>query len=179
VLFTLNIVGNEGAVLPSTLLASSSGRAIVGGHILAGTLVGLPITAGAVVLIGFLSPLSTISVLSLTFGTLLVGTAAAAIATGIGAALPRYESVSVSRSRKAIIPSTLAFIGYSLVIAIVSLPLLLGHSRLVGQWISSLVGISSVAVGLGGLAVAAILSATLGSVSALYARQRVDRFQFD
>jgi hypothetical protein len=178
-LFTLNIVGNEGAVLPSTLLAPSPGRAVVGGHILAGALVGLPITAAAVVVVGFLSPLSTMAVLSLTLGSLLVGTAAAAIATGIGAALPRYEAVSVSRSRKAIVPSTLAFIGYSLLIGLVSLPLLVGHSRLVGQWISSTLGIPSVAVGVGGLVVTVILAAAFSLVSALYARRRVDRFQFD
>lgn len=178
-LFTLNILGNEGSVLPSTLLTAAPSRAIVGGHIVAGALIGLPLTGAAVVVLGLVSPLSGVTVGSLTVGTLLVGTASAAIATGIGAALPRYEAVSVSRSRKAIIPSTLAFVIYSVVVGIVSLPLLIGHSRIVGQWTTSTLGVSSAVLGGVGLLAAVTLAAAFGLVSVLYARRRVDRFQFD
>jgi hypothetical protein len=178
-LFTLNIVGNEGSVLPSTLLAPEPGRAIIGGHIAAGTLVGLPMTAGAVAVLGVLSPQPLWAVATLTLGSLLLVVAAAAIATGIGAALPRYEAVSVSRSRKAIVPSTLAFVAYSLVIGLVSLPLVAGHSRLVAEFVTSMVGLPRFGLALAGIVVSTALAAAFSLVAVLYARRRIDRFQFD
>jgi len=178
-LFTLNVVGNEGSVLPSTLLAPEPGRAIVGGHIAASTLVGLPATAGAVAVLGVLSPLPGWVVGTLTLGSLLLVVAAAAIATGIGAALPRYEAVSVSRSRKAIVPSTFAFVVYSLVVGLVSLPLVVGHSQLAAEFITSTVGLPRIGLVLAGIAVSTVLAAAFSLVSVLYARRRVDRFQFD
>ena len=66
-----------------------------------------------------------------------------------------------------------------LVVGIVSVPLLVGHSRFVGQLISSTVGVSPVAVAVAGLLVSVVLAATFGLISAFYARQRVDRYQFD
>jgi len=178
-LFTLNVVGNEGSVLPSTLLAPDPGRAIVAGHIAAGALVGLPATGVAVAVLGILSPQPGWAVATLTLGSLLLVVAAAAIATGIGAALPRYEAVSVSRSRKAIVPSTFAFVVYSLVIGLVSLPLVVGHSQLAAEFITSTVGLPRIGLALAGIAVSTVLAAAFGLVSVLYARRRVDRFQFD
>ncbi|MEA1930488.1 MAG: hypothetical protein U9O06_02950 [Euryarchaeota archaeon] len=178
-LFTLNVVGNEGSVLPSTLLAPDPGRAIIGGHIAAGTLVGLPATAAAVALLGVLSPQPLWAVATLTLGSLLLVVAAAAIATGIGAALPRYEAVSVSRSRKAIVPSTLAFLLYSIVIGLVSLPLVVGHSHIIASAVTSTLGLPRTGLALAGLVVSTVLAASCGLVSVLYARRRVDRFQFD
>ena len=178
-LFTLNVVGNEGSVLPSTLLAPDPGRAIVGGHIAAGALVGLPVTGTAVVVLGVLSPLPGWVVGTLTLGSLLLVVASAAIATGIGAALPRYEAVSVSRSRKAIVPSTFAFVAYSVVVGLVSLPLVVGHSQLAAEFVASTVGPARVTLTVGGIVVSTVLAASFSLVSVLYARRRVDRFQFD
>ena len=178
-LFTLNVVGNEGSALPSTLLAPDPSRAIVVGHITAGALVGLPLTGIAVAVLGVLSPQPMWVVATLTVGSLLLVVAAAAIATGIGAALPRYEAVSVSRSRKAIVPSMFAFVAYSLMIGLVSLPLVAVHSRLVAEFVTSTVGLPRIGLALAGIAVSAVLAAAFGLVSVLYARRRVDRFQFD
>jgi len=178
-LFTLNVVGNEGAVLPSTLLAPEPGRAIIGGHIAAGALVGLPLTGIAVAVLGVLSPQPMWVVATLTVGSLLLVVASAAIATGIGAALPRYEAVSVSRSRKAIVPSTFAFVAYSLVVGLVSVPLVVGHSQWVATYVASTIGPARVTLTVGGIVVSTVLAAAFGLVSVLYARRRVDRFQFD
>ena len=174
-LFTLNVVGNEGSVLPSTLLAPAPGRALVGGHIAASTLIGLPLTGLAVAVTGLASPLSGTTVATLTVGSLLVAATAGPIATGIGALLPRYEAVSVSRSSEAVIPSTLAFGVYSAVIVIVALPLVAGHVSLVAGFI----GVSQTVIAAVGIGVSTVLGAVVGAVSTGYAIQRVDRFQFE
>jgi len=174
-LFTLNVVGNEGSVLPSTLLARAPGRALVGGHVAASALVGLPVTGLAVAATGVVSPLSVGAVATLTVGSLLVAATAGPIATGIGALLPRYEAVSVSRSSEAVIPSTLAFAVYSAVIGIVAVPLVVGHVPFVVEFL----GVSAVVIAAAGIGVSTVIGAVLGAVSVGYAIQRVDRFQFD
>lgn len=178
-LFTLNIIGNEGSVLPSTLLSPSPGRAIVGGHIAAGALLGVPIAGGVVAVLGVLSPFSWMFVATLTVGTLVVTTASGAIASGIGAALPRYEAVSVTRSRTAIVPSTFAFVSYSVAIVIVSFPLVGGHSRTLSNLIESTLGIPPLVVALTGVVVTATLAASFSLVSVIYAVRQVERHQFD
>ena len=178
-LFSLNIVGNEGALLPATLLTPSPSRALVGGHIAAGALVGLPVTAAAVAVLAILSPQPQWAVLTLTVGSLLLAAAAGPIATGIGAAMPRHEAVSVSRSRTAIIPSTLAFIGYSVLIALLSLPIVAAHSLIVGEFVVSAVGIPPVALGVASLILTAVVAAAFGLVSVLFGVRQVKRFQFD
>ncbi len=174
-LFTLNVVGNEGSVLPSTLLAPNPGRALVGGHIAASALVGLPLTGVAVAATGLVSPLSGAAVATLTIGSLLVAATAGPIATGIGALLPRYEAVSVSRSSEAVIPSTFAFGIYSVVIGIVALPLVVGHVSAVAGFLA----VPPVAIAAVGIGVSTVVGAVLGAVSTGYAIQRVDRFKFD
>ncbi|WP_187290140.1 MULTISPECIES: hypothetical protein [unclassified Natrinema] len=48
-LFALNVVGNEGAALPATLLSRAPGRALVVGHVVAGVFLVGPVTLVAVV----------------------------------------------------------------------------------------------------------------------------------
>ena len=178
-LFTLNVVGNEGAVLPATVLSPTPARALVGGHIAAGALVGLPVTALAVAVLGVLGPQSLTSVATLTVGTAVAAGCAGPIATGIGAAFPRHEAVSVSRSRKAIIPSTFAFVIYSLVVSIVALPLLLTHTGLVTHLVADTLGFSPIVLGGGGIVVTAVLGVAFGLFSFLYARRTVENYRME
>lgn len=178
-LFSLNIIGNEGVLLPSTLLAPDPGRAIVGGHIAAGALVTLPVTAIAVVVLGVLSPLAAGSVLTLAVGTVGVGIGAAGIASGIGAAFPRHEAVSVSRSKKAIIPSTLSFVLYTVAVGIGMLPLLISHVPFVAGFGASTLGVPAVGISAAGALVASVLTGVVAAVSTLYAIQRVERYQIE
>ena len=76
-------------------------------------------------------------------------------------------------------PSTLAFVAYSLVVGLVSLPLVAGHSQFVASFVTSTVGLPRISLALAGIAVSTVLAAAFGLVSVLYARRRVDRFQFD
>jgi len=178
-LFTLNVVGNEGAVLPATVLSPAPARALIGGHIAAGALVGLPATVLAVAALGVAGPQSPASVVTLTAGTVVVAGCAGPIATGIGAALPRHEAVSVSRSRKAIIPSTFGFAVYSLVVGIVALPLLITHTGIITTLVANTVGISAVVLGSVGIAITAVLGVAFGLFSVLYALRTVESYRFD
>jgi len=178
-LFTLNVVGNEGAVLPATVLSPDPARALVGGHIAAGALVGLPATVLAVTVLGIAGPQSLTTVATLTVGTVVAGGCAGPIATGIGAAFPRHEAVSVSRSRKAIIPSTFAFVIYSLVVSIVALPLLVTHTGLITHLVGDTLGISPTVFGGVGIAITAVLGVAFGLFSFLYARRTVEDYRME
>ena len=178
-LFTLNVVGNEGAVLPATVLSPAPARALVGGHIAAGALAGLPTTALAVTALGIAGPQSLTTVATLTAGTVVVAGCAGPIATGIGAAFPRHEAVSVSRSRKAIIPSTFAFVIYSLVVSIVALPLLITHTGLISHLVSDVFGISPTVFGGVGVGITAVLGVAFGLFSFLYARRTVEGYRME
>jgi hypothetical protein len=178
-LFTLNIVGNEGAVLPATVLSPDPARALVGGHLVAGALLGLPATTLAVAALGIAGPQSLTSVVTLTVGTVVMVVCAGPIATGVGAAFPRHEAVSVSRSRKAIIPSTFAFVVYSLVVSIVALPLLITHTGLITHLVADTLGVSPVVFGGVGIVITAVLGVAFGLFSFLYARRTVEGYRME
>ncbi|WP_121744994.1 hypothetical protein [Natronorubrum halophilum] len=178
-LFTLNVVGNEGAVLPTTLLGAVPGRTLVSGHAVAGTLLVAPVTVVATVVLGLSSPHAVTAVGTLALSALVLSLCAGPIATGIGAAFPRFEAVSVSRSRKAIVPSLLAFTVYSVVLGVVALPALLGHSSFVADAFASLLGTSTVVIGLAGVAVTALIAGLLGVLSAYYAIRSVESFHLE
>lgn len=178
-LFSLNVLGNEGAVLPATLLANNLGQRLVVGHSVAGALIGVPLTAGATVTLGIASPHSPMSVITLTASALVLTLCTGAIASGVGVVFPRFEEVSVSRSRKAIVPSTLAFVVYSIVLILVALPTIIGHSVTVGHAIDSWLGVPQPTLRLAGTALSGTLGVGFGAVSAAYAVRSVDGFRFD
>ncbi|WP_423743705.1 hypothetical protein V5735_11810 (plasmid) [Haladaptatus sp. SPP-AMP-3] len=113
---TLNPLGDEGSMLPVTLISSIRGREFVKGHVLAVTVVGLPIVVLATAITGFLSPLGLTRWLSLTGLSVLLGLAGAVVAIGIGTTFPRFGEVNVTKSRTAVVPSKTAFATYSLVV---------------------------------------------------------------
>lgn len=178
-LFSLNVLGNEGAVLPATLLADDAGRRLVIGHALAGALIGVPLSVGATVALSVASPHSFTSVITLTVSAVMLTVSAGAIASGVGVVFPRFEEVSVSRSTKAIVPSILAFAVYSIVLILVALPTLLGHSVLVGHVIESWLGFSQGTLRLSGTVLSGILGIGVGAVSVVYAIRSVDEFRFE
>jgi len=118
-LFALNVVGQEGAALPVTLL-SEAPSAHWSPDTSSGALLIAPITVAATVTAGILSPHSVPVVASLGVSALVLSAVSGAIGTGIGVGLPRFEAVSVSRSTKAIVPSAFAFAIYSVAVLIVA-----------------------------------------------------------
>jgi hypothetical protein len=161
--FTLNPLGDEGAVLPGTLTSGVGGGRYVLGRVLAGALPGTPLAVLGVLALGVVSPLSLPGTLALAAVVALLCPAAAALAAGFGAALPNTESSTVFRSREAVMPSPWAFLGYSVVLLFAAAPAVavwhpfsagllgagpgVGPLRSGGTLLSALLGVGAGAVG--------------------------------
>ncbi|SEH68066.1 hypothetical protein SAMN05192561_1319 [Halopenitus malekzadehii] len=176
-LFALNVIGQEGAALPVTLLSESPERALVVGHIVSGGLLLAPVTVVATVATGVLSPHSLPTVASLGVSALVLSAISGAIATGIGAVFPRFEAVSVSRSRKAIVPSVLGFVGYSIVVVVVALPTVIAHSGIVGHAVASFTGIDQFLIGVLGTVISVVFACLVSLGSMYIARDRVSDYR--
>lgn len=135
------------------------------------------LTVLATALTGLLSPHPLPIVATLVTSALLLTAGAGAIAAGIGATLPRFDAVRVSRSTKAIVPSTLAVVLYSVIVIGVSFPALIAHSAAFGHAIAPLLGISEPAVAAVGTGVSGVVTAGVGAVSAAYAVRVVDDYR--
>ncbi|WP_231741371.1 hypothetical protein [Halorubrum sp. CBA1125] len=176
-LFALNVVGQEGAALPITLLSDAPERSLVVGHVVSGALLIAPITVVATVTAGLLSPYSVPVVASLGVSALVLSTMSGAIATGIGVGFPRFEAVSVSRSTKAIVPSVFAFVIYSVVVLVVALPTVIAHSSITGHALASFVGVERFVIGLSGTVTSGALAGLAGAISMYIARDRVSGYR--
>jgi ABC-2 type transport system permease protein len=112
--FGLNPLGDEAPVLPATLLSTVGGRRFVRGLCLPGLLVGVPlatlVTAGGVVAAGH-DPLDAAGLVGLA---LVLSLAAVGLAPGVGTRFPRFDAVTVGRSREVIPPALSAVVVYSL-----------------------------------------------------------------
>lgn len=176
-LFALNVLGHEGAALPATLLSPNPDRSLVAGHVLAGALLLTPATVVATAVTGVLSPRPLGVVASLTAAALLLTVGAGAIASGIGVAFPRFEAVKISRKTKAVVPSVLGVVVYSVVVIGVAAPALIGHSALFGHAVTSLLGASRLGVAVAGTVVSGVLALCVGAVSVYYALDSVDDYR--
>lgn len=119
VVFTLNPLGDQGSALPATVLSRLSGREFVGAHVLAGAIVTVPLGTLVVAALGLAVPLESDALVAVVLGTpasVLVGSL---FAVGPGMLFPRYDAVSVTRSTKAVVPSLVAFLAYSLYLVLV------------------------------------------------------------
>jgi hypothetical protein len=119
VVFTLNPLGDQGSALPATVLSRLSGREFVGAHVLAGAIVTVPLGTLVVAALGLAVPLESDVLVAVVLGTpasVLVGSL---FAVGPGMLFPRYEAVNVTRSTKAVVPSLVAFLAYSLYLVLV------------------------------------------------------------
>ncbi|WP_245851646.1 hypothetical protein [Halorubrum persicum] len=178
-LFALNVVGQEGAALPITLLSESPERSLVTGHVVSGALLIAPVTLVATVTTGLLSPHSVPVVASLGVSALVLSVVSGAIATGIGVGFPRFEAVSVSRSSKAIVPSIFAFVIYSVVVLMIALPAVIAHSSIAGHAIASFVDVERFVVGFSGTVASATLACLAGATSMYVARDRVSKYHMN
>ncbi|MDS0294918.1 hypothetical protein [Halogeometricum luteum] len=177
-LFALNVLGQEGAALPVTLLSEVPERALLVGHVVSGAVPMVPMTVAATVLTGVLSPHSPQTVATLGVSALVLSVGSGAIATGIGVAFPRFEAVSVSRSTKAIVPSAFAFGFYSLAVLGVALPTVAAHLDVLGHALASLFGVDRFVIGIGGTLGSATLACIVGAISVSNARKGIGGYQF-
>ncbi|WP_254536319.1 hypothetical protein [Halomarina litorea] len=172
--FTLNPIGDEGPVLPVTLTTPVGGRTFMGGLCLAGAVVGVPLTVLAAGVSGVLSDLGTPALAAVLVGSVVLPLSATALATGIGTLFPRMESVRVSRTHEAIVPSLIAFAVYSLVLVVTGIPVLVAGTPLLREGVVSSLGVGTTLVVAGGVALSVVLAGLAGGLSLRYA---VGRFE--
>jgi hypothetical protein len=109
VVFTLNPLGDQGAALPVALLSRLSGRRFVHGQVLAGLLVAVPVGTVLTAAVGLASPLALDRVVLVTALAPVVMVLASVLAVGVGTAFPRFESIKITRSMRALVPSLVGF----------------------------------------------------------------------
>jgi len=114
VVFTLNPLGDQGSVLPATVLSAVTGRRFVVAHVFAGLVVAVPVGTVLVAAAGLLSPIAPERVALLVAVTPVAMVVASALSVGIGTAFPRFEATNVTRSMEAVVPSPWAFVLFSL-----------------------------------------------------------------
>jgi len=111
--FPLNVLGVQGAVLPAVLVSRARGRDVVAGTVLGAAAVVAPVTALLAVGAGMAAGRSTTALAAVGIAGLVVVTAAAVLATGIGALAPRLEPLEISAERTAPLPSKTAYAAFS------------------------------------------------------------------
>jgi hypothetical protein len=113
VIFTLNPLGDQGAGLPVTLLSRVDGTEFVRAHLAASLLVAIPAGTVLTAAAAWLSPLDPARAVALVVAAPILMVVSSALSVGIGVAFPRFQAVNITRSVKTVIPSTLAFILFS------------------------------------------------------------------
>jgi len=172
--FALNLLGDEGAMLPVTLTSGVSGTAFVRGIVSAAAVAGAPVVVPLAVGAGLLVPFPPVQLVLLALSTVALLVGAGMLATGIGTALPRFESVRISRSRRVVAPSLFAFGVYSFVLVVVASPGLATQVPFVADALADQLGVSATALRAGGTVATAVLVGVCGYVSYRSAAKKVD-----
>ncbi|ELY66008.1 hypothetical protein [Natronococcus jeotgali] len=188
-LFTLNPLGDLGRALPAVVTSTLSGRQSIAGLVLAGTLVAAPVGLVVSLALGLASPLSLERTAALAAATTVGAVATPALATGIGAALPRFGSVKVTNSREAVMPSKAAFAVYSLAVILptaAAAALYVDAAAPIAALLSATAAwaptpsVSITAAQIAGVAWAVLVVGLLAPpTSALYAIERFDRYTLE
>jgi ABC-2 type transport system permease protein len=174
--FALNPLGDEGAVLPVSLTATpASGRRLIRGVILSGV-IGVPITVIATVVLGVFSSLSVLSVVATAVVGAVLCIGGAALAAGVGVAYPRLETVNITGSREAVVPSLSAFTVFTLVLFILSIPGLLSQIPFLAGALADVLGTSDTVVTVAGPVLMALAVIVVGWLSYRYAVQTLSEY---
>lgn len=175
----LNPLGDEGSVLPTTLLSGVEGRQFVVGHVLSATLVGVPVVALATGAAGALSPLAPARWLALTAASALLVVAGSVLAVGVGVLFPRFGTVEVFRSREVTMPSKGAFAAYSLALLGGTVGAVVALVPTIAGFVGGLVGVPQVAVSVGGGALAVLVGAVGPVMAYRWAAKQFESFVVD
>ncbi|QDX41210.1 hypothetical protein [Salarchaeum sp. JOR-1] len=175
--FALNPLGDEGAMLPVTLTSGVPGRSLARGLVAAGALAGavvvLPLAVGSALLVPF--DAVQVALLVVATGALLAG--ASMLATGIGTLFPRFEGVRISRSRRVVTPSLVAFGVYSFALLVVAAPGLATQVPVVADALADRLGLTTSLVQALGTLLTAVLVGICGYASYRVAGANIDDYR--
>ena len=172
--FTLNPLGDEGALLPVTVSSGISGHQFVRGRVLAAWVPGLPlatlVVVGGAVAVG-MDPIVT--VFALVFG---VGYCAVAppISVGVGTLFPKFDSRRMVGNREAVVPSVFAFTLYVIALTVVGVPGV--ASLMVAHAAGGVAGVPAAVVAAVGVGLSGFLALAASVPSYLYAVRSFDGF---
>jgi hypothetical protein len=173
--FALNPLGGEGAVLATTLTSPVSGRQFLRGRVLAGAVPGVPAAATLTLATGLLTDLAAPVVVGVAVGAAGLTAVSGGVAAGVGVVFPRFDAVSVLRSREAVLPSLAAFLFFSLCVVACGLPLVAAHPALAGA-LGGVLGIPPAGVVAGGTVASLALATGLGTAGYRFAVSRFDGY---
>ena len=181
VAFALNPLGDQGSVLSTALLSRVDGWRFAGAHVLAGALVAAPLGTALVGGLAVAADLSTGGVVVLVVGTPLAVVLGSLFAVGVGVALPRYDTVSVTRSTDAVVPSLLAFAVHTVYLLVATTASVVVYRPALEPFVAALVSyllpfglsVSDDTVGIVAL-VLVVASVVAPLVSVRYAARRFD-----
>ena len=186
VIFTLNPLGDQGASLSSTLLSRVDGRTFADAHILAGLVVAIPLGTVLTAAVAFLSPLDTTTALVVTAAAPPAMIVASVLSVGIGIAFPRFEAVDISRSMETVVPSKVAFLLFSVHLALTVLASVILYREVVRVLVAGLLtwllpfSLSVDASTLYTVAAVALVPLLIApAVSYRYAVRAFDRYTFE
>mgnify|MGYP000651641033 CR=1 FL=1 len=177
--FGLNPLGDEGAVLPITVTTGVRGRAVVTGLLAAGLVPGATVTTVATAALAIASPLEGLAVVGVTAGAAALCVGAAGVATGVGVEFPRYEAATVARSRSVVVPSTWAFLTYSVVLLVLAAPATAMQVPVVTEAVAAATGLSPAAVQIGGVAGAVVVIVPVAWYGIRSAERTFDAYTVD
>ncbi|WP_435177049.1 hypothetical protein [Halorussus sp. AFM4] len=175
----LNPLGDEGSVLPATLLSGLDGRQFVVGHVVSAALVGVPVVALATGVTGALSPLGPARWLALTGLSAVLVVAGTVLGVGVGTLLPRFGTVEVFRSREVTMPSKGAFAAYSIALLAGTVGAVVALLPPLAGFLGALAGVPRVAVRIAGGALAALVGAVGPVVAYRWATRKFETYVVD
>ncbi|XGI84137.1 hypothetical protein ACEU6E_02495 [Halorutilales archaeon Cl-col2-1] len=166
--FTLNPIGGEGSVLPLVLTSRVEPRQFLGGLVLGGITVGLPVSVLATAVVGVVGPNGSVSTAASVVLVAVMAAFGPLLSTGFGVEFPKFEKTAVQGRREAVVPSGWAYLFFVLTFGIVSAPGIIAQSGI--DLVDSLLP-------LGGVGAVALSSALFVSASLLSFRHAVAVFE--
>ncbi|CQH60516.1 uncharacterized protein HHUB_3231 [Halobacterium hubeiense] len=174
--FTLNPLGDEGAVLPVTAISGVSGREFVGGLVVASAVFGAPLTLAVAGGLALASPLPPVALACTVVAAVVLPVLAAALAAGVGTTYPKYDATNVSRSREVVVPSMWAFGVYTLAFLLTAGIATAVQVPAAAGALANAVGVTDAAAHVGALAVGVLLTGVLATVSVRIAVRAFDDY---
>ncbi len=174
--FTLNPLGDEGAVLPVTATSGVSGREFVGGLVVASAAFGVPLTLAVAGGLAVLSPLPPVALACTVAAAAVLPVLAAALATGVGTTYPKHDATNVTRNREVVVPSMWAFGVYTLAFLLTAGIATGAQSPGAAGALANLLGVTTTGVHVGAFAVGVLLAGLLAAVSARVAVRAFDDY---
>jgi ABC-2 type transport system permease protein len=177
--FTLNPLGDEGAVLPVTATTSVSGREFVGGLVTASAGIGLPVTLAVTVVLAVLSPMQPLAAACVVAAAAILPLLAAGTAVGVGTEFPKYDATSISRNREVVVPSMWAFAIYTLAFLFTAGIATAFQTPFVAETLQDAVGVSTAVVHVGSLVLGVLLAGAAAVLGVRVAIRAFDDFTMD